>query len=495
MLPKKKDPQITPTNSEALSKDIARGINESLVTEFGMMSILPNPDRVLRKAGVLDTALDEMESDPHIKSMLRIRQSGVLSYEWDIAPGNAKPEHVGIITKYLHSTNHYTLIRDVLKCVRYGYQPIELIYDNYGDVWLPECVAKPRYWFSFDMFGNLHYTENSDLKKRLVRRYDRKPAEPDEMQYKFLCPRYEASYDNPYGESVLSLCYWNMLFKKTGKKFWAQFTELFGFPLAVAEYMEEIGGDENKVNEFLSNLINMAKNRVIALPKGSSPNFINGNVTGASDLYQAFINDARLEITWAILGHNALNQSTSGKLGNEDTALEVASWVIKDDVAIVTETINELIQFIANVNGWVYDELPRFYMYEKEDVQSELIALDKTLFDMGVRFTKDGLAERYELNPEHFDLLSTVSVHAATFEAQNDVDAMLEQLTAKDGDALNGVVKQVQDYIANASTFEELKKNVSGLLSDIDTSALEEVLYRSIAATRLHGRYTAQQEV
>ena len=68
----------------------------------------------------------------------------------------------------------------------------------------------------------------------------------------------------------------------------------------------------------------MAKNRVIALPKGSSPNFINGNVTGASDLYQAFINDARLEITWLFSA-----QCAESKYIGQNLEMRIQHWRLR----------------------------------------------------------------------------------------------------------------------------------------------------------------------
>ena len=39
-----------------------------------------------------------------------------------------------------------------------------------------------------------------------------------------------ASYTDPYGESILSRCYWSVFFKKDTIKFWSTFTEKYGMP-------------------------------------------------------------------------------------------------------------------------------------------------------------------------------------------------------------------------------------------------------------------------
>ena len=89
---------------------------------------------------------------------------------------------------------------------------------SYLGALLPDKVmAKPHEWFHFNSEGELRF------------RSRQAPLYGEELQpRKFLVPRQDASYANPYGFPDLSMCFWPTVFKRGGLKFWVKFGEKFG---------------------------------------------------------------------------------------------------------------------------------------------------------------------------------------------------------------------------------------------------------------------------
>ncbi len=84
-----------------------------------------------------------------------------------------------------------------MTAVLFGFQPIEIIWKPQGNLILPfEIKAKPAEWFVFDDENNLKLKTKDNFKGELL---------PDK---KFLCPQYNPSYQNPYGERTLSRIFW-----------------------------------------------------------------------------------------------------------------------------------------------------------------------------------------------------------------------------------------------------------------------------------------------
>lgn len=467
---------------------------------FGLMSIMPNPDPVLRKAGLFESALDDLASDPHIFSLIQIRKAGVLSKEWDIDRGKAKSGFAEMIHALFSTYNMPNLITQILDAELYGNQPLEVTWLSNSNSWLPAMVeAKPRGWFSFGFDGTLRFHSKDHPTDGIVVRRFRGQPEPYEIRYKFLCPRNSPTYMNPYGEAVLSRCYWNQFFKKQGKKFWAQFIENFGAPWVSGEYLADTG--EDKVNEFLATLQAMAGGRTIAVPEGTGVQF-HSPPAGVSDTFEKFLDDARAEIAWAILGHSSMNKNTAGKLGNDTTELTVAEWVMSSGKIMVEHTMNELISWIAELNG-IQGERPRFILFEEEDVDMDQAQRDEVLSKIGVKFTPPYIQKTYSLDATDFTIEAPKPAAPALFssdpaaEGQQHIDDYLGKVledTGATNDAVSAMFSAVESFMNDAATFEEAKGKIAKVLPKMDTGSIEEIMFRIIAAGRFTGYSAASAE-
>ena len=116
----------------------------------------------------------------------------------------------------------------MLDAVLYGYQPMEVMWGKVGGYLVPvDIVGKPADWFVYDDEPTSCACAPS---KATACKGEELPAR------KFLVPRQDASYDNPYGFADLSMVFWPTTFKKGGLKFWVQFTEKYGAPWIIGKH-------------------------------------------------------------------------------------------------------------------------------------------------------------------------------------------------------------------------------------------------------------------
>ncbi|MBL7998880.1 MAG: DUF935 family protein [Candidatus Kapabacteria bacterium] len=494
----------TPSNEKMLQSEIATRLKRTDWYAFGN-GILPNPDPVLRKAGVFHREIDDMWGDPFIYSLFANRRGGVMSYEWRIDSGNAESSSATLIETWFNSLNMALLIQQVLKSVASGMEVFEIPrYTSQSGVWLPAPpVLKPRQWFAFDVENNLRYHSNTgEPEGVVVINYSNPESAPPEQRFKFIAARSNPTYNNPYGDSLLTRCYWNHFFKKEGKKFWAIFTEQFGMPWVVGEYLEGIGQD--KIDEFLTSLQQMIAGRVIVGPDSSKINVANTTTSGSSDNYELFLRDARYEITMLILGHEAMSRSSGSKLGNDTTELTAARWLVEADMWLVTDFFNELIRYIYELNN-LGGERPRFVMYQKEEIDLKVAERDTLDYGMGVRFSKSYFVKTRGYADDDFEIAAPTPTKpqkphpAAPFaasDAQDEVDRWVERLSADAGTG-NALVAQMMEsvlaYINEQSNFEDAIASLHTVYPDMNVDIALDVA-TEIAAGTVFGYYAAQSE-
>ncbi|MEI8128540.1 MAG: DUF935 family protein [bacterium] len=252
------------------NKNTKQGLADEIATRkrslnfYSLGYMLPDPDPVLRKQGKDMKIYRELLCDAHVFACVQSRKSGVLSLEWDINRGRDDDKDVSRLKDILKNIDIFQLTNDILDCAFFGFQPIEVIWQKTDNLVLPSAlVAKPPEWFCFD--------EDNNLKFRTKENYWGEEL-PDK---KFLCPQSNASYDNPYGERVLSRVFWPVTFKKGGLKFWILFCEKYGIPYLIGKHPR---GASKEETETLADLLeNMVQDAIAVISSNDAKNISNLN--------------------------------------------------------------------------------------------------------------------------------------------------------------------------------------------------------------------------
>ena len=473
-------------NKKSLLEIIAtrdQSINFSALAGF-----LPDPDHVIRKKGKGISILKDLSTDPHIWACMQSRKSGITSMEWDINRGKTKSNQAKTIAKIFQDLDIYKIISEILDAPFWGYQPLEIIWQKSGNLILPvDIIGKPPEWFAFD----------SENKLRFISKTNRQNGQII-PEYKFLCPQYNPSYNNPYGERVLSRCFWPATFKKGGLKFWVTFTEKYGMPFLIGKHPRQ--NDSDATEELAEKLENMVQDAIAVIPDDSSVEIQEAGGKGASaDIYEKLIQHCNQEISKAILGQTLTTEvGDKGSYAASKTHQDVRKDIIDADKRLVKKTLNQLVFWICELN-FSSGDLPYFDLWQEEDVDKALAERDEILSRTGVKFTQKYIQKAYGLEDEDFEIMKSVienkqSAQLAQFaedlpDGQNDIDNLIASFSADElQNQIDPLLAPVMKLIQNARSYEEVMEAIAEQYPNMDDAKFQETLARAIFISDIYGR-------
>ena len=443
---------------------------------------MPDPDIVLRKQGKDIKVYKELMCDAHVFACVQSRKSGVMSLEWEIKNKSEKDETTEKLEKLLKKLDIYKLINDILEATLFGFQPIEIIWGKVDNLILPiELKAKPPEWFCFD--------DDNQLKFRTKEHYYGEELPPK----KFLCPQSNPSYENPYGERTLSRVFWPVTFKKGGLKFWVIFTEKYGIPNLVGKHPR--GASKEETDKLADLLEDMVQDAVAVIPDDSSVEIQEANKSSSAEIFEKLIDKMNAEISKAILGQTLTTEiGANGSYAASNTHFAVRQDIIDSDRKLVEKTINQLLQWIYEIN-FTNQDAPVFEMYQEEDVDLTLAQRDKIISECGVKFTKEYFIKAFGYDAEDFEIIENAPSDSQfsqfkeepEIEGQVQIDELFKflsetELSIQAQKMLNPLISLLE----NCESFEEAKE----LLTDknLKSNQFEQSIQKAIFLCELQGR-------
>lgn len=363
---------------------------------YGFSSIFPDPDSVLASQGRGISLYRELLHDPHVKACTMSRKSGVVAKPWQIEGEEGLKD---VISAVFAKIDLPRLIQDILNAPLFGYQPIEVVWGFSEGLLAPvRLSAKPQEWFCFDRDSNLRLrTQKSLYEGEIV------------PERKFLCPKHNPAYTNPYGEKLLSSVFWPVSFKKGGIKFWVSFAEKYGMPWALGKIPRQTL--EEEAIRLRDALDSMVQDGVAVFDDACSVELVeSGSKAQSTQVYTELVNFMNDEISKAILGQTLTTQlGNTGSYAATAVHQEVRQDILDSDVRLVETTVNQLIEWIVALNYPSF-EPPRFSFVKPLDIKADLAARDKVLRDSGVVFSKEYFIRTYGFCEADFELSGDSSV-------------------------------------------------------------------------------------
>lgn len=299
---------------------------------IGFMGALPNPIKLPSARGSLMESLRELKDDPHVWSCVQSRKSGALSAEWEIVGLHAEE-----ITKALEKIDMTAFFRDALEALLFGYQPIEIIWEKSGDgIYPAKLLAKPQEWFAFDAGREPVFLSRAN------------PSGEKIIPHKMIFARYEPSWRNPYGESLLAKCWLPAKFKRGATKFWATFTEKYGMPILTANFKR--GATQAEIETLAESLAKMAQDDVFVSPEDIEIELKEPQRGSSSELYSELIKHANAEISKAILSQTLTTELDAGSYAAAQTHFKIRREVVEADCKLLEGVATELLRSIAALN-------------------------------------------------------------------------------------------------------------------------------------------------
>lgn len=455
--------------AKKLSEEIAT--RKRSINFYSLGSYLPDPDIVLRKQSKDVRIYKELLCDPHVFACVQSRKAGVLSLEWELNRGLDKDKNAEIVEDLLNKLDLNKIISDILDTPLFGFTPIEIMWGKVGNLVLPlELKAKPPEWFCFD--------EENQLKFKTKEHYFGEELPP----HKFLCPQSNPSYENPYGERVLSRVFWNVTFKKGGLKFWVIFTEKYGMPHLIGKHPR--GATKEETDNLADLLEQMVQDAIAVIPDDSSVEIQEANKSSSATIYEQLIDKMNAEISKAILGQTLTTEiGSNGSYAAANTHMGIRQDIIDSDKKLVESTINQLIRWIYEIN-FPNAGVPKFELYQEEDVDLTLAQRDKILFDSGVKFTKEYFIKTYGFDEDDIEIREDVILPTAMSQySQFNEEPVIEGQ------------KQIDDlfkFLSEVELNKQSQKMIAPLLSLLETCESYEEAYELLTDKNLHTKQLEQ---
>lgn len=474
---------------QSLSDHIAQRARSIDFTFAGQL--LPNPDPVLRARGQHIRVYRDLRTDAHVGGCIRRRKSAVKALEWGIDRGNAPARVAKSVEALLRDLPMEQIIGQACDAVLYGYQPMEVMWQARGAMWVPaDVVAKPPEWFGFDDENRLRFKtrDNQTLGELLPER-------------KFLLPRQDATYDNPYGFADLSMCFWPVVFKKGGVKFWLSFTEKFGSVFPVGKLPRTAPPEQR--DAMLDALDKLIADGVAVVPDDGSVELLEAAGKGASaDLYERLAMFCRSEVSIALTGTNQTTEANSNK-ASASAGLEVADDLRDGDAEIICAAVNQMIRWTVERN-WASAEPPVFEMWDQQARDKMQAERDKSLKDAGARFTQAYFirAYGYEEGDLQADTATPPTPPAAPVSfaeapaAAGDptpATAMARQLGQAIAPAWQVRMAQINQIVDQAESLEALDQALLAAFADLPADGLAAAMQAGFEAAHLAGRFDVKE--
>ena len=384
----------------------------------------------------------------------------------------------------------------MMDAVLYGYQPLEIGWQRVGSLLVPgTVVGKPPEWFCFDPDNQLRLKTRANPNQG-----ERLPAR------KFLLPRQDATYQNPYGFADLSMCFWPTFFKKGGVQLWLQFTEKFGSAFSVGKLPRS--ATEQERAEMLDSLARLISNGVATIPDDGSIDIKEmAGKSASADLYERLAMFCRSEVSIALTGTNQTTEATSNK-ASATAGLDVARDLRDGDAGLVAAAINQLIRWVVELN-WGAADAPVFSFWDQEAQDLLQASRDKSNFDAGARYTNAYRMRAYgyqegDLLPEtppspdsrtqQPAAYSFAEADPAADPGQSAIDAALDKLPGGEIDAaMKAMIEPLARQLQAGATPDEAGDWLLAGWPEMDHGVLTEMLARAMFVADLWGRLDARQ--
>ena len=475
------------------------------------MEYLPNPDRVLLKLGYRENVFEDIQSDGHVWADVQQRKSATLSEEWVISPasgGRADKKAAALCKEVFDALNLRQIMSGLLDAPLHGRAYAEVMWARDGGMIIPEKVLdRPQRRFVYAPGGEL----------RLLTQNDMMEGEPV-PDHKFIQARQFPTYDNPYGQSALSRCFWPWTFKHNDLKFWIILAEKFGNPFLWGKVAR--GASDEEIAALLDALVQMGQDGVGVSPGDGSVEILEAAASAKGDMHAQLVSAMNAEISKALIGQT-LTTEIDGK-GSYAAAKEhqnVRSDLADSDQEIVAEALSDLCQSVTEINV-PNATAPRFEFID-EEAHAEWLKHLSGAVKIGVQVPLAWAHKKLSIPMpgEGEDVLESPETSAAptaptptgfsregrrpdglvefAFDASDASDAN-DRLARAAADAAGDDLAKLSSLVAGisdeAQSFDELKDRLARGLSNAPLETLAETFARTVFVAELNGRVSVEAE-
>jgi len=362
-------------------------------TFFGMIgTILPDPDKILAQNGNDLSIYRDLLIDPHLTATVLQRKMQVLQMGWEVESENENLRKEGI--EIMRNLPMQNIMSQMLDSILYGFSVSEVIWGKKAGKIIPvQIVSKPQEWFAFDNDNELKIINGSKEKNEVI----------NLPSYKFLLAQHQPTFDNPYGERILSRCYWPVKLKQSSIESWVQMIEKFGVPYLIGVVSDTATDTEKEA--VIDDLLEMIENNVATRGVSEVIEIKDRATYDVGQMFEKMVEFQNKEISKAVLSVTlTVDVSTTGSFKASDVHRQMLEYIGISDKKIIEGEMNQLFDYYTELNYGKSSEKIRIKLTKKESITEETAQRDKILSEIGIKFNKGYFMKRYNLGDEDFEI-------------------------------------------------------------------------------------------
>jgi phage gp29-like protein len=332
------------------------------------------------------------------------RIKGVQSKEFEIVGSDETADDVAafdlvndVVNNKNDNYNMYELVGHAMTALVKGFSVTEFIWDYDDQQRLIPVKA--------NFLNTSHFVFGPNNELRWIDKEggdNEKGIELD--QCKFMVHQHQATYENPYGQSILGVrAIWLHWFKAKLWQSYLEYCNRAGVPPQIYTVPPNIWQNETAKGLILNAASNVLVKKSVILPEGSSASFIEPSGKGA-ELFLKGVEYCDAQMALNIMGQaNTMNSGPGGSYARDDVAYNsISGDLMIANARELEDTLNrQFIRRIVDFNfpGKIinYPEI-RFNTEESGD-QKELSEVVNTFYNMGLPLSKEQIRKDFNLTP------------------------------------------------------------------------------------------------
>lgn len=319
--------------------------------------------------------------DLRIDGLCQTRKLSVLSHDWKIECDDENLKD--FIEQNVKGFQFDQFLCDMVEAQIQGLMLMQVSYElKLGKYYLKEVSQIPNYLTFYNGENrviDLSKITAQDIRMQAASDTPQLPLIEIDPLYLFESYSFDGNEDNGLLNGLIDSTVWGYFFKSYGLKDWSVYLERFATPGVIGKYDPLMNKtDRISLENAIKNFGNLFK---AVIPNGSSIDLLNdANKLSSSSIYSEYIKFWNDELSIRYLGQ-AMTTDT-GQGGSYAKAL-VGNYVRQDikagDLSLITQSVNELIKKIIDINYPNVQSYPTFSFTTAEDIDSKLKKADLIL--------------------------------------------------------------------------------------------------------------------
>lgn len=286
----------------------------------------------------LELAEEMEEKDLHYLGVLGTRKRAVAQLEITVKAGSddtADQKAADMVREWLERDELETDLIDILDAIGKGFSRTEIVWDMTATAWTPIRLEwrDPR-WFTFDpVDGRTPLLVDGGASGNVYG----DPLPP----FKYICHDHKAKSGLPIRGGLARAAAWGYLFKNYALKDWVAFAEIFGLPMRIGKY--GAGETEENIRRLMQAVTDIGSDAAAVIPQSMAIEFIAaGGATGSVDLYEKLCDYLDKQVSKATLGQTATTDASpgAGLSGSGAQHGDVRDDIKRSDAKQLAATIN-----------------------------------------------------------------------------------------------------------------------------------------------------------